>query len=118
MENGLLWEVSVSEFIFVTMILGGGTAWLTGRAVASTWRTSVQLAGYMFILGLAVRFIHFALFEGTLLSGYYFLVDFLVILLIAFLGMRFTRAGQIATQYSFAFERSGPFGWRQKREQP
>jgi hypothetical protein len=114
MENGLLWEVSIAEFIFVTMILGGGTAWMTGRAVAQTWRTPQQLAGYMLILGLAVRFIHFALFNGTLLSGYYFVVDFIVILIFAFLGMRFTRAGQIATQYSFAFIRSGPFGWRQK----
>lgn len=114
MENGLLWEVSIAEFIFVTMILGGGTAWMTGRAVAQTWRTPLQLAWYMIILGLAVRFIHFALFEGTLLSGYYFVVDFIVILIFAFLGMRFTRAGQIAEQYSFAFTRSGPFGWRQK----
>jgi len=114
MENGLLWEVSIAEFIFVTMILGGGTAWMTGRAVAQTWRTPLQLAWYMVILGLAVRFIHFALFSGTLLSGYYFLVDFLVILVFAFLGMRFTRASQIARQYSFAFTRSGPFGWRQK----
>jgi hypothetical protein len=96
------------------MILGGGTAWMTGRAVAQTWRTPLQLVWYMLILDLAVRFIHFALFNGTLLSGYYFVVDFLVILIFAFLGMRFTRAGQIATQYSFAFKRSGPFGWRQK----
>jgi hypothetical protein len=114
MENGLLWEVSIAEFIFVTMILGGGTAWMTGRAVAQTWRTPLQLAWYMVILGLAVRFIHFALFNGTLLSGYYFVVDFLVILIFAFLGMRFTRAGQISTQYSFAFTRSGPLSWRQK----
>lgn len=115
MENGLLWEVSISEFIIVTLFLGGGTAWMTGRAVASTWRTPLQLAWYMVILGLAVRFIHFALFGGTLLSGYFFVVDFVVILIFAFLGMRFTRAGQIAEQYSFAFTRSGPFGWRAKK---
>ncbi|KJS20390.1 MAG: membrane protein [Hoeflea sp. BRH_c9] len=114
MENGLLWEVSIAEFIFVTMILGGGTAWMTGRAVAQTWRTPLQLAWYMVILNLAVRFIHFALFNGTLLSIHYFVVDLLVITVFAFLGMRFTRAGQIAGQYSFAFVRSGPFGWRQK----
>jgi hypothetical protein len=114
MENSLLWEVSIAEFIFVTMILGGGTAWMTGRAVASTWRTPLQLAGYMVILSLAVRFIHFALFEGTLLSGYYFMIDFIVILIFAFLGMRFTRAGQIVRQYGFEYTRSGPFGWRRK----
>ena len=114
MEQGLLWEVSITEFIFVTMILGGGTAWMTGRAVAQTWRTPIQLAWYMVLLGFAVRFIHYALFGGTLLSPYYFVVDFIVILIFAFMGMRFTRAGQITQQYSFAFERSGPFGWWQK----
>lgn len=114
LANSLLWEVSIGEFILVTMALGGGTAWMTGRAVASTWRTPLQLAGYMVLLCLAVRFIHFALFGGTLLSGYYFVVDFIVIMIFAFLGMRYTRAGQIATQYSFAFERAGPFGWRHK----
>ncbi len=114
MANNLLWEVSISEFILVTLFLGGGTAWMTGRAVAQTWRTPLQLAGYMVILSLAVRFIHFALFRGTLLSPYYLVIDFLVILVFAFLGMRYTRAGQIARQYSFAFVRSGPFGWRQK----
>ena len=114
MEQGLLWEVSIAEFIFVTMFLGGGTAWMTGRAVAQTWRTAFQLAWYMVLLGFAVRFIHFALFGGTLLSPYYFVVDFVVILIFAFLGMRYTRAAQIAQQYSFAFVRSGPFGWRQK----
>ncbi|WP_412051203.1 DUF6867 family protein [Hoeflea sp. Naph1] len=114
MANNFLWEVSIGEFIFVTMILGGGTAWLTGRAVATTWRTPLQLVGYMFILGLAVRFIHFALFSGTLLSPYYYMVDFIIIMIFAFLGMRFTRAGQIAQQYSFAFDRAGPFGWRRK----
>ena len=114
MENGLLWEVTIAEFILVTIALGGGTAWMTGRAVASTWRTPLQLALYMVMLACAVRFIHFALFQGTLLSLHYFLVDFVFILVFAFLGMRFTRAGQFAKQYGFAFTRSGPFSWRQK----
>ncbi|OCW57167.1 DUF6867 family protein [Hoeflea olei] len=114
MDQNLLWEVSIAEFVFVTMVLGGSTAWMTGRAVAQTWRTPLQLAGYMVLLSFAVRFIHFALFSGTLLSLHYYLVDFVVILIFAFLGMRFTRAGQITRQYSFAFVRSGPFSWKQK----
>ena len=114
MENGLLWEVSIAEFIFVTMILGGGTAWMTGRAVAQTWRTPLQLAWYMVILGLAVRFIHFALFNGTLLSLHYYVVDLIVLVVIGFLGKRMTRAGQMATQYSFDYDRKGSFGWDKK----
>ena len=48
---------------------------------------------YMLILALAVRFLHFALFEGTLLSPHYYAVDFVFCLLFGFLGFRVTRAG-------------------------
>ena len=42
----------------------------------------------MLILGAAVRFIHFALFEGTLLSPHYYVVDTVVCLIFGFLGFR------------------------------
>ena len=32
--NGIIWEVSAWEFVFVTVILAGGAAYLTGRATA------------------------------------------------------------------------------------
>jgi len=68
-------EGSFGVFILVTVILGGGAAWLAGRAVAATWRPWWQVVAYALILGLAVRFIHFSLFNGTLLSLHYYLVD-------------------------------------------
>jgi hypothetical protein len=43
-------------FLLVTVILGGGAAWLSGRAIAQTWRPWWQGMLYMFILGGAVRF--------------------------------------------------------------
>ena len=55
--------------------MGGGAAWLAGRAIAATWRPWWHVAVYMLVLGVAVRFIHFALFDGTLLSPHYYLVD-------------------------------------------
>ena len=61
--------------MLVTVILGGGAAALAGRAIAATWRPWWQVVVYMLILGGAVRFIHFALFGGTLLSVHYYLVD-------------------------------------------
>ena len=73
--NLLYEENSVGVFIFVTLILGGGAAVLAGRAIAMTWRPWWQVVVYMLILGLAVRFIHFSLFGGTLLSLHYYLVD-------------------------------------------
>ena len=50
------------EILFVTGILGGGAAWLAGRAIAGTWRPAWHVVGYMALLGAAIRFIHFALF--------------------------------------------------------
>jgi hypothetical protein len=60
-------EGSLGIFFLVTIILGGGAAALAGRAIALTWRPWWQIVLYMLILGGAVRFIHFALFGGTLL---------------------------------------------------
>ncbi|MEQ8295215.1 MAG: hypothetical protein RIB55_01890 [Nitratireductor sp.] len=113
-ENSLLWEVTFWEFLFVTVLLAGAAAYLTGRAAARTWLPKAQLAFYVLLLTAATRFIHFALFNGTLLSLQYFVVDLIVLLAIAFGGMRITRAYQMSTQYSFAFLRSGPFGWKQR----
>ena len=60
-----LWEVSLFEFIRVTVVLGGGAAWLTGRATARTWSPWWKLVLYVVLLTIALRFIHFSLFEGT-----------------------------------------------------
>ena len=49
-------------------MIGGGAAWLAGRAIAQTWRPFWQVVVYMLLLGAAVRFVHFALFEADLLS--------------------------------------------------
>jgi len=113
-ENGLLWEVTFWEFFFVTVVLAGGAAYLTGRAVARSWNSGAQLIGYMILLTAACRFIHFALFSGTLLTLYYYIVDLIVLLVIAFIGRQVTRAKQMTTQYSFDYRRSGAVGWARK----
>lgn len=113
-QNSLIWEVSFWEFTLVTVILAGGAAYLTGRAIARTWRTDANLVVYMLLLAAATRFIHFALFQGTLLSGYYYLVDLIVLLVMAFIGKRVTRSKQMATQYSFLYERKGSLSWAKK----
>jgi small-conductance mechanosensitive channel len=114
-------EGSFGIFLLVTVAMGGGAAWLSGRAIAATWRPWWQIVGYMLILGIAVRFIHFALFDGTLLSLHYYLVDSAVCLLFASLGFRVTRARQMATQYRFLNLRSGLLSWARRpaaRESP
>jgi hypothetical protein len=115
--QGLLYEEpSFWLFGLVTVMMGGWAAWMTGRAIAITWRPVWQCVAAMLLLAAVVRFFHYALFQGTLLSLHYYLVDAAVILAIGLLGYRYTRASQMTTQYSWLYERSGPLGWRPKRQ--
>ena len=104
-------EDSLGVFLLVSVLLGGGAAWLAGRAIAATWRPWWHVVFYMLILTLAVRFLHFALFEATLRSAHYYLVDLAVCLAFGFLGFRTTRATQMVTQYRWINVRSGAFSW-------
>ena len=94
-------EDSFGVFLLVTVILGGGCAWLAARAIAQTWRPWWHVVLYMFVLGLAVRFFHYALFGGTLLSAYYYAVDSAILIAIALAGFHSTRRQQMARQYGF-----------------
>jgi hypothetical protein len=112
MQGILYEEPTIWLFILVTVIMGGWTAWMTGRAIALTWRPQWQLPLYVLLLGLFVRFIHFALFEGTLLSPWYYAIDCVFLIAFALTGYRYTRATQMTTQYRWLYERNGPFGWK------
>ncbi|MFC0218288.1 putative membrane-anchored protein [Pseudochelatococcus lubricantis] len=114
MQGILYEESSVWLFLFVTLVLGGGAAWMTGRALAVTWAPVWQGIVYFLLLGAAVRFIHFALFHGTLLSLHYYLVDSVFLIVIGLAGFRYTRARQMTTQYSWLYTRTGPFTWRDR----
>jgi len=92
---------NAGPFLLVTVVLGGGAAWQAGRAIAQTWRPWWQAVLYMFLLGAAVRFIHFALFDGTLLSLGAYGLDTAVAIGFAALGFRITRGRQMARQYGF-----------------
>ena len=107
-------ENSFGVFVLVTIILGGGAAALTGRAIAATWRPSWQIVAYGFILAAAVRFIHFSLYGGTLLSAHYYLVDSAFCLIFGFLGFRLARAAQMIAQYRWLNEADGLIRWRRK----
>lgn len=113
MQGILYEESSVWLFLLVTVIMGGSAAWAAGRAVARTWRPYVQVILYMLVLGAAVRFIHFAMFGGTLLSARFYLVDTLFLMLAGSLGFRHARAEQMARQYRWLYVRTGPFSWRE-----
>ena len=112
---GLLYEEdSLGVFLLVTVVLGGGAAAPAGRAVALTWRPWWQVLVYMLMLGAAVRFIHFALFNGTLLSIHYYAVDTLVCMAFGFAGFQAARARRMVAQYPWINEPDGPMRWRRK----
>jgi hypothetical protein len=109
-----IWEVGLGTFLLVTVILGGGAAYLTGRAVALTWRPWPQFVAYVVGLTFSVRFVHYALFGGNLLSVQYAIVDFVVLLFFSWLGFQICRSAQMANQYSWLYRRATPLSWREK----
>lgn len=124
---GLFVEKSYAAFFIVTVVLGGGTALLTGRALARGWKSWGRLIFFILLLGLAVRFLHWGLFldatyeswrdvQGTLFSLHYYLADTAVLMALAAVGYRLQRVHQMTTQYSWLYQRSGPFNWRKREE--
>ena len=119
-----IWEVSLVDFLLVTVFLGGGAGWLTGRATAMTWTSWKTLVAYVVLLTVATRFIHFSLFHGTFFlppatfgkALYFALVDFVILMIAASLGRQVTRSGQMSRQYHFLYERSGPLAWRARSD--
>ena len=99
--EGILYEHGPVVFLILTGVIGGGMAYAAGGAVADGWKSIGHLVFYTVLLTLADRFLHFALFEGTLLSVQYFVVDFLVLLAFAYLGFRLRRGSQMKRQYGF-----------------
>ncbi|NIX76567.1 DUF6867 family protein [Microvirga terricola] len=114
MQGFLYEEQSIWLFLFITVVLGGSAAWMTGRAIAITWRPFWNLVVYLLILTAAVRFIHFALFQGTLISLHYYIVDAIVVLIIGSLGYRYNQTKLMTSQYRWLYERTSPFGWKEK----
>jgi hypothetical protein len=113
---GILWAdapYGLFTFVLLTLILGGLGAWATGRAMAQTWRPLAMLALYMVFLTVGVRFLHYALYGEPLLSPALFISAYIWTMAVGVVGYWTMRATQMATQYSWAYERSG-LNWRAK----
>jgi Domain of unknown function (DUF6867) len=103
------------QTIFITFVVGCGCAWRAGRSIALTWRSVWTAAGAMILLGLAVRFLHFALFQERLLMPTAYLFETGCLIVVAALSWRHTRAQQMVRQYYWLYEANGPLGWRPRR---
>ena len=119
MLQGILHEEeSIGLFLLVTVAMGGWAGWMAARGLARAWRPFWQCVPALLAVAAAVRFIHFALFGGTLSSAHYSLVDACVVLAIGAVGFRATRARQMTTQYAWLYERAGPLSWRDRSAAP
>jgi uncharacterized membrane protein HdeD (DUF308 family) len=104
----------LAVFIGVTLIMFGGAAFVTGRAIADTWRPAWQNIMYGVLLGVADRLLGFLLFGGELLSLTGYVLDTAVLIAITLVAHRATLAHKMANQYPWLYERAGLFGWREK----
>ena len=101
-------------YLFLTVGLGGGAALMMGSNFATNWRPIGQVVLAGIGLAIALRFLHFALFEQELLTLPGFLVDAAVVIFFGLLGHRWRRTEQMASQYYWLYERTGPLTWREK----
>ena len=115
---GLFYDTSLWVFFLLTVVLAGGGGYLSGKAIATTWRSPWQTLPVAVILGAASRFMHFALFGGTLSAVQYLAIDAVIVLALALLGYRRGRAIQMAGQYAFLYRPAGPFGWQRQPKAP
>ena len=126
---GIVAQHSYLVFLFMTVVLGGGVAWLSGRALAVGWRSPLLVVAYMLLLALALRFFHYSLFGGAFsftiwpqgskfglplpsaTTLYYYCIDAAVIVASALLSWRLKRTSQMVTQYYWLYRRTSPFSW-------
>ena len=107
---GTSWGV----WIGISVVLFGFAAFMTGQALAQTWRPLWHAVVYALLLALGSRFLIFALFEGRLLWLTGYAADWLVQVAFAAIAYRVTRARQMVVQYPWLYERAGLFSWRPK----
>ena len=103
-------------FVGLTLVLMGFAAFMTGQALANTWKPVWHAVVYSMLLGIVDRFLNFALFDGELLSISGYLVDAAVLSLIALVAFRLTQARKMVTQYPWLYRPAGLFGWRRRDE--
>ena len=101
-------------FIGVTLGVIGFAAFMTGQAVANTWKPAWHAVAYALLLGCADRFLVYALFDGELLSLAGYVLDSAVLIAIALAAFRMAQVRKMVQQYPWLYARAGIFAWREK----
>jgi hypothetical protein len=107
---------SPGVFIGLTVILVGGAAILTGRAVAGNWKPAWQVIAACFGLALVDRFLIYALFEGTLLSFWGTLIHFVLLSAMGLAAWRMAKVAKLVNQYPWRYRRTSPFGYAELKD--
>ena len=110
----ILVEQNLWVFVILTLIFGGGAAYLAGRGLAMKWRPLWMAVLAMVPLTLGLRFLHYALFGADLTSLHYLVTDFIILLAFCLLGYRMTIAKKMVRQYPWMYDSAGPLNWKSK----
>jgi hypothetical protein len=96
-----VFDKSFWTFLVVVVLLCGGGAFVTGKAIAETWRPFWQVVLYAAMLAGVSRFLHYALFHLKMMDFTSYIVEFIVIFVLAAMGYTLARRRQMATQYGW-----------------
>lgn len=105
---------SIAVYIGVVVVIMGFVAFMSGQALASGWRPLRHLVISTLLLGVASRFLVFALYDGELFSITGYVMDVIVLSAISGFAYFYTRARRMVSQYPWLYERTGLFGWRER----
>jgi hypothetical protein len=105
---------SLGVFIGLTLIITGGAAIMTGRALADGWKSPWLVVAGCFGLAIANRFLIYALFGGPLLHLSGFLVSYAVITALALIAYRLTAVHKMVSQYPWRYEQVSLWSYREK----
>jgi hypothetical protein len=103
------------DFILVSVVLGGGAAFLTGQTIAREWGKERTVVIFALFIALATRFLHYSMFEGIFLAPLGYLIDAVLFTLIGIASYRMMRATRMVMQYPWLYRRDGLFSWRDIR---
>jgi hypothetical protein len=115
--QGLFFEsdTGVRMFLrFLVLILGFWTAWRSGRAAAEGWNGYPSVIVYTLLLGVAMRFLHYALFQGPFLNPFYYVLDVVLLMVFSVAGFRIRRTRQMVQNYYWLYQANSVFSWKNK----
>ncbi|MDC7741073.1 DUF6867 family protein [Rhizobium binxianense] len=115
--QGLFFEGDAGPLVAIRVIvvlLGFWTAWRAGKAVAEGWNNYPLAVVYTFLLAWAMQFLHHVLFNGPMLDAFYYIIDFVTLLVFSTAGFRYRRTNQMVNNYYWLYEKTSAFSWKDK----